>query len=59
MNAATVVTQSQATPAALAAALRGWLDDAGRRSQAVLALRAWDITDATERIVARIEGAAK
>ena len=61
MGAAIVQTEDQFEPNRFAAAIREWLASPERREKAAVALRQWDIPDATERIVALIEeaGAAK
>jgi UDP-N-acetylglucosamine--N-acetylmuramyl-(pentapeptide) pyrophosphoryl-undecaprenol N-acetylglucosamine transferase len=59
MNAATLMPQSDATPEKLGAAINGWLRHGERRETARRNLLRWDVPDATERIVALIEQAAK
>lgn len=58
MGAAVIQNQADATPSSLAEALRFWLASPDRRQGAVIALAAWDVSDATERIVALIEETA-
>jgi UDP-N-acetylglucosamine--N-acetylmuramyl-(pentapeptide) pyrophosphoryl-undecaprenol N-acetylglucosamine transferase len=59
MEAATVVPQAEATPERIAAAVASWLDDPARREAAAERLKAFDVPDATERILQLIEEAAK
>lgn len=54
MHAATLVPQNQATPEALAEAISGWIDNSDRCAAAAVALKAWDVPDATERIYSLI-----
>jgi UDP-N-acetylglucosamine--N-acetylmuramyl-(pentapeptide) pyrophosphoryl-undecaprenol N-acetylglucosamine transferase len=58
MGAASMIEQDRATPEAVAAALRHWLDDGQARAAAETALAEWDIPDATARIVDLLEKAA-
>ncbi len=51
IGGAILVDQSEASPERLAEALAEWLADDGKRSKARAALIAWDVPDATERIV--------
>ena len=62
MGAAIIQTEDQFEPNRFAASIREWLASPERREKARAALRAWDVPDATERIVALVEeagGAAK
>ncbi len=47
MKAATLLTQSNATPSAIAEAVGEWLGNEGMRESAQAALQAWDLPDAT------------
>lgn len=57
INAAKLIPQDQATPAALAEAIEGWVGNAEARQIAERELKAWDIPDATERIYELIQQA--
>jgi len=57
MSAATLLRQDHATPEQIAEAIFGWVDDSARRSSAEVALKAWDVPDATARIYAVIHQA--
>lgn len=67
MDAATLLVQpdaprdgfAPATPEGLAAAMDAWLGDPERRERARHNLRSWDVPDATERILALVENAAR
>ena len=59
MNAATVLNQSDASPANLAQSLRGWLTDDARRAVASRHLQEWDVPDAADQIVSYLERAMK
>lgn len=58
MGAAIVQTEDQFEPNQFASSIREWIGSPIRREKARTALRAWDIPDATERIVALVEDAA-
>ena len=58
MGAAIVQTEDQFEPNHFASSIREWIGSPERREKAQLALKAWDIPDATERIVALVEEAA-
>ena len=58
MGTATVETEDQFEPNRFAASIREWIGSPERREKARIALKAWDIPDATERIVALVEEAA-
>ncbi|MFZ4508709.1 MAG: UDP-N-acetylglucosamine--N-acetylmuramyl-(pentapeptide) pyrophosphoryl-undecaprenol N-acetylglucosamine transferase [Fimbriimonas sp.] len=59
MEASTVLPQSQASPQAIADAIRGWTEAPARCERAAVALREWDVPDATQRILANLLGANK
>lgn len=54
IGAAELVHQSELTPAKLEGSIRGWVEDEQRRTKARDALAAWDVPDATERILTLI-----
>lgn len=58
MGAAILQTEDQFEPNRFAASIREWIASPERREKAREALTAWDIPDATERIVALVEEAA-
>lgn len=58
MGAAVVQTEDQFEPNRFAASVREWIASPERREKAKVALKSWDIPDATERIVALVEEAA-
>lgn len=57
MGAAIVQTEDEFEPNHFAASIREWIVSPERREKAKVALKAWDIPDATERIVALVEEA--
>jgi UDP-N-acetylglucosamine--N-acetylmuramyl-(pentapeptide) pyrophosphoryl-undecaprenol N-acetylglucosamine transferase len=57
MGAAIVQTEDQFEPNRFAASIREWIASPERREKARVALKAWDIPDATERIVALVDEA--
>jgi len=59
IGGATLVDQISATPEVLAEAIKGWLEDVPKRKTAQIELQAWDVPDATERIVDILYRAAK
>ncbi len=59
MGAATIAEQEPAPYTTTGEAMRDWLGHAKKREEAANKLREWDVPDATERIVAHIEAAAK
>jgi len=54
MGAAIIQTEDQFEPNRFAASIREWIASPDRRAAAKTALQAWDVPDATERIVALI-----
>lgn len=59
MKAATIAEQESAPFAQTARAIVHWLESADARAEAARKLREWDVPDATERILAHVEAAAK
>jgi UDP-N-acetylglucosamine--N-acetylmuramyl-(pentapeptide) pyrophosphoryl-undecaprenol N-acetylglucosamine transferase len=59
MGGALLVQQDRCTPGALAEAIDHWLGSPDARASARVSLQQWDVPDATERIVARVEAASK
>jgi UDP-N-acetylglucosamine--N-acetylmuramyl-(pentapeptide) pyrophosphoryl-undecaprenol N-acetylglucosamine transferase len=58
MGAAIVQTEDQFEPNGFAASIREWIASSDRREKARVALKSWDIPDATQRIVTLIEEAS-
>lgn len=56
MNAATLLNQAEATPSAVSEAALGWLESPSRRESACVALQAWDLPNATEKIYGLLTG---
>jgi hypothetical protein len=59
MGAASIAEQEAQPYSNMVQMMRRWLDDAAARGEAAGKLKEWDVPDATERIVAHIEAAAK
>ncbi|MBS1718419.1 MAG: UDP-N-acetylglucosamine--N-acetylmuramyl-(pentapeptide) pyrophosphoryl-undecaprenol N-acetylglucosamine transferase [Armatimonadetes bacterium] len=59
MKAATLLRQSEATPQAIRGAVLKWLDDESERKAAALALKEFDVPDATERIWQLVQAGAR
>ncbi|MBI1757253.1 MAG: UDP-N-acetylglucosamine--N-acetylmuramyl-(pentapeptide) pyrophosphoryl-undecaprenol N-acetylglucosamine transferase [Fimbriimonas ginsengisoli] len=59
MGAAILHLQATSTPERLASDIAGWLDDAATRAAAGQALASFDVPDATDRILALLEEAAR
>jgi UDP-N-acetylglucosamine--N-acetylmuramyl-(pentapeptide) pyrophosphoryl-undecaprenol N-acetylglucosamine transferase len=59
LGAASIAGQEAAPYSNMVEMMRRWLDDSTARAEAAGKLREWDVPDATERIVAHIEAAAR
>jgi UDP-N-acetylglucosamine--N-acetylmuramyl-(pentapeptide) pyrophosphoryl-undecaprenol N-acetylglucosamine transferase len=59
MGAAAIAEQESSPFSKTIVAIRGWLSDSSRREHAAKALKEWDVPDATEKIWAHIESAAR